>query len=161
MLRDKWLPPPASPGQGLLLPILVLGDPGSLPRLRDVAAAVPSTSSEADTDTHRGHGHGWSHRRPPAAPTFRTHTDTGTDSHIPSSSWAGRGRRSLVQHTLHTLQIHKHTHICGSPEQWYGPSAHPAPLLTYKTSIKQKDISTNHNREKVSAKFTTLYYVMI
>ena len=65
---------------------------------------------------------------PPAAPTFRTHTDTGTDSHFPSSSWAGRGRRSLVQHTHHTLQVHKHTHIRGSSEHQHSPSAHPAPL---------------------------------
>ena len=35
-------------------------------------------------------------------------SDTSPDSHVPSSSWAGRGRRSLVQHTQDTLQVHKH-----------------------------------------------------
>lgn len=33
----------------------------------------------------------------------------------PLFSWAGRGRRSLVQHKHNTLQVHKHMYIYGSP----------------------------------------------
>lgn len=44
------------------------------------------------------------------------HRDTGTASHVHSFSWAGRGRRSRVQHTCHTLQVHKCKHVCKSPE---------------------------------------------
>lgn len=37
--------------------------------------------------------------------------DTGPDGHVSSSSWAGRGRRSLVQYTHHIPQLHRHTHL--------------------------------------------------
>ena len=103
------------------------GDVGSLPRLRDTAAAFPfagSISRETEQyprDTQRhGRSHRWPHTGLPP--------DTSPDSHVPSSSWAGRGRRSLVQHTHNTLQVHKHPCIHGSPEHWHGPSGNPASL---------------------------------
>ena len=66
---------------------------------------------------------------PATAPTYRTHTNTRVDSQVPSSSWAGRDRRSLVQaHAHSTLQVHKHTHLHGYPKYHHGLFAHPAPL---------------------------------
>jgi len=110
-------------------------------RLKDTAATFPfvgSTSSEAEhmsqrhthRGTHRGHGHGWSQRQPQTRHCSQQHphsgltADTGTDSHILFSSWADRGRMSPVQHTPHTLQVHKHMHICGSHKHKHDASAH-------------------------------------
>ena len=92
------------------------------------------THRHTHTHTHRGHRYGRSHRLPQTGrclqqhPPTRLTSDASPDNHVPSSSWAGRGRRSLVQHTHHTLQVRKHTHIHGSPEHIHSPSACPALL---------------------------------
>jgi len=76
----------------------------------------------------------WLHRRSQTRRCPQQHArwgltpDTGTERHLPSSSWASGGRRSPVQHTPHTLQVHKHTHVQGSPEHRHDPSVPPAPL---------------------------------
>lgn len=111
--------------------------------------------------THRGHGHGWSQRWPQTRCCFQQipHSgltpDKGTGSHNPSSSRAGRGRRSLLHHTNTFMaslpgsqpplpdrqaQLGAHrTHAaltlfsqahytCRSPKYQHGPSGCPIPL---------------------------------
>lgn len=110
----------------------------SLPTLKGAAAPFPFaglTSSKAEdmcrTHGHRGHKHGQSHSRLQRSCCLRPHphsADTGTDNHSPSFSQVGRGRRSLVQLPHHSPQVHKHTHIHGSPKHWYDSFACPAPI---------------------------------
>lgn len=54
-------------------------------------------------------------------PHCGTHINTSTDSHIPSSSWAGRDRRLLVQlHTWHSLGSQAHAQLW-IPQEWAQP----------------------------------------
>lgn len=76
-----------------------------------------------DTDCHR-EGAALSAPIQDSAQT-QAHRDTGTQGHIPSSSRAGTGRRSQVQHTPHTAWAHKHKHPGRSPES----SMVPLPTL--------------------------------
>ena len=163
MLRDKWLSPPACPSQGLILPILMPRDPSSLPRQRGVAAAAPSTSSEADTDTHGGHWHGWSQRQPQTRHCPQQHPYSGLTpdkdigSHILSSSWAGGGRRSLTQHTHCTLQLHKHAHsrIPQAPGWSLCPLGTPVGIQNINWTERYQ-----YKPQQGTAKFTVLYQVM-
>ena len=97
-----------------------------------------------DTDTA---GHTVCHRQGATFKRQHTHTgltpDSSPDSHVPSSSWAGRGRRSLVQHTHHSSGSQAHAHswippglsqpLCplGTPARILAPFTHPTgPRLT-------------------------------
>lgn len=48
-------------------------------------------------------------------PQCRTHRNTSTASHAPSSSGTGRDRESLVQRIRGTLQVHKHMQFMDHP----------------------------------------------
>lgn len=108
--------------------------PGSLLRLKctyAIFALAGFTRSEIkhvsqrQAQTHRGHENSWSHRWPQTRcclqqpPHSGLTLDTGTDSHVPSSSWACRGRRSPVRHTHHThhtcSQAQAHSRILQAP----------------------------------------------
>lgn len=110
-------------------------DSGPLLRLRDAAAPFPFFSfqvqpapklstypRDTDMDTHTQRTWTWSVNRQPqtsgasSSTPYHNSPDTGSASHISSTSWARRDTRLLVQHTHHTLQVHKHIDICRSSE---------------------------------------------
>ena len=131
-------------------------DPKSLPRLRDMTTTflfAGSTSSEAEhisqRQTHTGMYMQDMTRLvtqtatdkvlPSTAPAYRTHINTSTDSQVPYSSWADRGRRSLVQQSHTTCP--RLTSTCTfvsplststAPLSAQHPCLHPGPL-TYPT----------------------------
>jgi len=83
-----------------------------LMRLRDTAATFLFAGSTRSKAEHPSQRHMDTHRTlarlatdkalPSTARTCGTHTNTSTDSQVPSSSSPGRDRRSLVRHTRHS-----------------------------------------------------------
>lgn len=51
----------------------------------------------------------------PSSPHIQDSHHTGTGRHVSSSSWAGRGRRSLVQHATHTARVQNTHTFMSSP----------------------------------------------
>lgn len=76
-----------------------------------------------DTHSRQGHSHSWGstdvHRQgtTPSSPHIQRHTDGCLLIFLIIWSFlitrrAGRGRSSLVWHTHHISQLHRHTHLC-------------------------------------------------
>lgn len=139
-----WPPPPTTPAQDpsaqLLVPSLVFRDTMFLLRVGDVAATFPfANSNSIEAEDRLAHtedtdmtGHTDCHREGAAFNSTYvrdSQKNRSTGSHIPFSSWAGRGKSSLVQaHTQHFLgsQIHTFMHPL---------SVYPAPLSGSQTSL--------------------------
>lgn len=112
LLSDVNFTFPSSSSPGLSCPTAgAQPSAWSLPSLRDIVAAFrtgASTSSEAVhesqryTHGHRGHWHSWSHKLSQTRCCLQQHLHPELTKHkpasqLPSSSSAGRDRRSLAQ----------------------------------------------------------------
>lgn len=81
---------------------------GALLQFQDWACNA-DTSMDAHLATAGAHQQPQTRLCPQQPPQSGLTPDRDTQGPVPSSSWTVRGRKSQVQHTPHTLQVHRHT----------------------------------------------------